>query len=107
MEVCRFIVINIKRGAGRESRNCVPRLFICNQPICLHVPLCSNTVDMGPDDNISADRPDAARPGAPVCRYFLKGGCFRADCWYSHDASRWPFIQCFVTPRLCNSMCLA
>eukprot|EP01135_Chromosphaera_perkinsii_P008578 Nk52_evm20s1401 gene=Nk52_evmTU20s1401 len=21
----------------------------------------------------------------PVCRYFLEGGCYRANCWYSHE----------------------
>ena len=48
-----------------------------------------------PSSQQQSSRPSPARRpnGAPaeidtsttVCKYFLQGQCFRADCWYSHD----------------------
>ena len=42
------------------------------------------------------DRGDLAAGGVdaeeatPICKYFLQGRCFRADCWYSHDLKTTP-----------------
>ncbi|KAJ3040560.1 hypothetical protein HDV00_010740 [Rhizophlyctis rosea] len=30
----------------------------------------------------------SASSSRPLCRHYLAGGCFRADCWYSHDIER-------------------
>eukprot|EP00048_Salpingoeca_helianthica_P002020 m.53864 g.53864 ORF g.53864 m.53864 type:complete len:540 (-) comp11853_c0_seq4:28-1647(-) len=32
----------------------------------------------------------AAEEQAPPCRHFVAGGCYRSDCWFSHDLSSIP-----------------
>jgi hypothetical protein len=106
-----FAPVHGQRGSRRRTRPC-PRLtwyvhpnaaimFFTSGNFGVSRPLFAVCVVY-----VIFHRPTEAPAGSrTVCRYYLEGGCYRADCWFAHDVGAMPCKFWHVDwPMVCTTL---